>query len=123
MASSTSRAFPVEGLETNRSGALTDQQRKGFRAWSRSNHRSALSSAAFLVAGSALILFFASPTAPPVARVLFPAIALAIAGFLIVRAVLGGVDALSRDLSESRVESAEGAIGKRFRASRGAQNA
>ncbi len=104
--------FPADALEANRRGELSESQRRGFGALSGSNRRSALSSAAFLVAGSLLVLFFASHNASPVARVLIPLAGLAIAAFLVVRSVTGS-DPLTRDVQEGRVESVEGAIGKR----------
>jgi len=112
MAAGTLNSFMPDALDANRRGELTDRQRQGFRALSWDNRKSALSSAALLVAGAVLVLLFASPTAPPVARVVMPAIALAIAAFLIVRAIVG-TDALTRDLRAPHVESVEGAIGKR----------
>jgi hypothetical protein len=107
-----------EALEANRRGELTDRQRQGFGALARSNHRSAFSTAAFLVAGAAIIVFFASPTASPAARVLIPAVALGLAVVLVIRAIVGA-DALTRDLRAPRVESVEGAIGKRKSGARG----
>jgi hypothetical protein len=103
--------FPLDALEANRRGELSEEQRRGFGALSGSRRRSALSSAAFLVAGALLVLFFASPTSSPVLRAALPVACLAIAAFLVVRSIAGG-DALTRDLREGRVESVEGAIGK-----------
>jgi hypothetical protein len=104
--------FPPEALEANRRGELSEAQRRGFGALSGSQRRSALSSAAFLFAGALVVVFFASPTASPLLRTLVPLLCLAIAAFLVVRSLTGG-DALTRDLSESQVQSVEGAIGKR----------
>ena len=58
-----------------------------------------------------LIGFFAAPTFSRVLRVLIPLVCLAVAAFLVLRAV-GGADALSHDLKVGRVQFAEGAIGK-----------
>ena len=104
--------FPPEALDANRRGALSDAQRRGFGALSRYRRRSALSSAAFLVAGALLVIFFASPTSSPALRAFAPLVCLAIAAFLVARSITGG-DSLTRDLRESRVQSIEGAIGKR----------
>jgi hypothetical protein len=112
MLDSTLGPFPADALDANRRGELSESQRRGFGALSARNRRSALSGAAFLVAGALVIIFFASPTASPTLRMLIPLVALAIAGFVVVRSVTGS-DALTRDLREGRVESVEGAIGKR----------
>lgn len=107
-----SSPFPADALDANRSGAMSDAQRRGFGALAASNRRSALGSAGFLGAGALIVAFFASPHASPVTRTLVIAIALAIAAFLVVRAAVGS-DALSRDVQEGRVEFLEGPIGKR----------
>ncbi len=112
MPSSTFSSFPAEALEANRRGELSESQRRGFGALSGSNRRGALGSAGLLIAGALVVLFFASPTASPMLRMLVPLAALAIAAFLVVRS-LTGADALTRDVAAGRVESIEGAIGKR----------
>ena len=104
--------FPADALDANRRGELSDSQRRGFGSFSGQNRRSALSSAAFLVAGSLLVLFFASATASPLLRFLVPVVGLVLAAFLVLRSVTG-TDALTRDVARGRVESVEGAIGKR----------
>jgi hypothetical protein len=110
--------FMTDALDANRHGELTDQQRNGFAAWARSRRRSAFSTAGYLAAGAAIVLFFASPTASPTARALIPATALGIAAVLVIRAMTGA-DALTRDLRTPRVETAEGPIGKRQMSGRG----
>lgn len=102
------------GLEENRSGELSDQQRKNLGALSRYRRRNAATIALFCLAAAAILLFAPNPRAPLVERELIAAAAGLLAAFLIVRAVTGN-DALTRDLHESRVESVEGAIGKRRR--------
>ena len=102
------------GLEENRSGELSDQQRKNLGALSRYRRRNAATIALFCVAAAAILLFAPNPRAPLVERELIAAAAGLLAAFLVVRAVTGN-DALTRDLHESRVESVEGAIGKRRR--------
>jgi hypothetical protein len=105
-------AFQPDALEANRRGELTDSQRRGFGAQASSNRRSALSMAGVFLAGAVLIGFFASPSAPPVARAVITAVALLVALFVGLRAIVG-FDALTRDVREGRVQSVEGAIGKR----------
>ena len=107
-----SNPFVPDALEANRRGELTEKQRHGFGALSGYQRRNDLSIAAFLVAGAVLVSFANSPTFSPVARTLVQLACLAIAAYLVVRSITGG-SALARDLRESRVESVEGAIGKR----------
>jgi len=102
------------GLEANQAGELSDQQRHNLGALSRYRRRNAVTIALFCLAVSAILLFAPNPRAPLVERELVAAGAGLLAAFLIVRAVTGN-DALTRDLHESRVESVEGAIGKRRR--------
>jgi hypothetical protein len=100
------------GLDANQVGELSDQQRQNLGALARYRRRNAATIALFLLAVAAILMFAPNPKAPLVQRELVAAGAAFIAAFLIVRAVTGS-DALTRDLRESRVESVEGAIGKR----------
>ncbi len=68
--------------------------------------------AAVFVAGEVLVGFFASPSAPLVSRAVITPVALLVAFFLGLQAIVG-FDALTRDVREGRVQSIEGAIGKR----------
>ncbi len=112
MARTLADVFMPEALDANRRGELADAQLRGFRGLSRDRRKSALGSAALLVAGAVLVGGFASPSASPTLRVLIPVVCLVIAAFLVVRSI-GGTDALSRDLRSRDVQFAEGAIGKR----------
>ncbi len=96
----------------NRAGELTEAQRRGLGALSGYRRRNELTIAAFLIAGASIVWFLASPNTPPVKRELIAGGAATLAAFFVVRSITGG-DALTRDLRESRVESVEGAIGKR----------
>ena len=100
------------GLDANQVGELSDQQRQNLSALSRDRRRNATTIALFLLAGAAILMIAPNPKASPTRRGVIAAGAAVIAAFLIVRAVTGS-DALTRDLRESRVESVEGAIGKR----------
>ena len=100
------------GLDANQVGELSDQQRQNLGALSRYRRRNAATIALFLLAVAAILMFAPNPRAPLVQRELIAAGAVLIAAFLVVRAVTGS-DALTRDLRESRVQSVEGAIGKR----------
>jgi hypothetical protein len=105
-------SFPADALEMNRVGDLTEAQRRGLGALSGYRRRNELTIAAFLLAGASIVWFLASPTAPLLKRELIAGGAAVLAAFFVVRSITGG-DALTRDLRESRVESVEGAIGKR----------
>jgi len=107
----TANAFLPEALEANRRGELTDIQARNFGAQCRDRRNSALSSAAFLVAGAVLVGFFASPTAPLGMRLLITSACLFFAVVLVARAA--GSDPLARDVKRRQVQSVEGAIGKR----------
>jgi hypothetical protein len=104
--------YPADALEANRRGELSSTQIKNLRNFAGSRRKGGLQFAAVLVAIGVLVGFFASPTASHTARVLIPLICFAIAGFLIVR-YLGGADPIVRDLRAGKVESVQGAIGKR----------
>jgi hypothetical protein len=108
--------FPLDALEANRSGELSDDQLRTFLAISRYARKNELSAAGFFIAGALLIGFSTSPTASVFLRVLFTCICLATATFLVVRSVTGS-DPLARDLRSVHVQSVEGAIGKRRRSS------
>jgi hypothetical protein len=102
----------MTGLEANKLGDLSDEQRRNFGALSRYRRRNAATFALLLLAVAAILMFAPNPRAPLIKRELVAAGASLIAAFLVVRAVTGN-DRLTRDLRESRVESVEGAIGKR----------
>ena len=107
-----SNPLSAEALAANRAGELSSDQRESFDALSRNQRRNLLSIAAFLIAGALIVWYLASPTKLTVLRrELIAGGFVVIAAFLVVRSVTGS-DALTRDLRESRVESAEGAIGK-----------
>src|SRR5215472_15833691 len=99
-------------LEANAAGGLSEKQRHNLGALSRYRRRNTATIALFFLAGAAILMFAPNPRASLKQRGLIAAGAGLIAAFLIVRAVTGN-DALTRDLQESRVESVEGAIGKR----------
>ena len=104
--------FSPEALEANRRGELSNDQRRNFGALSRYRRRNALSIAAFLLAGALLVAFFASPASSAALRSVVTIVCVALAGFLVLRSATG-TDALTQDLRQSRVESIEGATGKR----------
>ena len=104
--------YPADALEANRRGALSSTQVKNLRNFAGSRRKGGLQFAAVLTVIGVLVGFFASPTASHAARVLIPLGCFLIAAFLIVR-FLGGGDPIVRDLRAGKVESVEGAIGKR----------
>jgi hypothetical protein len=103
--------FP-DWLDANRRGELTDTQRHNLGNLAASNRRSTLTMALPFAAIGLLIVFSASPRASIVMRGAFAAGALGIAAILVVRAITGA-DGLTRDLRNPRVESVEGAVGRR----------
>ena len=105
-------AFHADALEANRRRELNDAQRRNIRAWANSNRRGALSLAGVFLAIAVLVGVFAPATAPPVTRAVITAVSLLLALGIGLRAIVG-LDALTRDVRAGRVESVEGAIGKR----------
>ena len=105
-------SFFPDALEPNRAGDLSDTQRRNLGAMSNFRRRNALTTAALAGAFGLLIAFGASSRTPLVQRQLVAGGAFVVAAFFLVRSITGN-DPLTRDLRESRVESVEGAIGKR----------
>lgn len=106
--------FPPDALGANRRGELTDAQRQGFGNLARYRRKSQLQFAGIALVLAVLIGGFASSSAPIVSRGLVTLVCLGIAGVLVVRSVTGA-DSLTRDLRDTRVEAAEGAVGKHRR--------
>ena len=113
--------FPGDALETNRSGQLTTAQRDRLRPIARYARQSALVAAVIFVVAAAMMLSDQQLSLPAVLRVPFAAGCLVLAAFFLVRAIVGG-DALTRDLRHAKVQSTEGAIGKRSRSSTGGRS-
>jgi hypothetical protein len=102
----------ADALAANRVGQLSDSQQRGLSALASSNRRSAFTFAALFLAMGLLIAMSTSAKVSTLQRTLVAGGCLAISGFAIFRSV-SGTDALTRDLREGRVESVDGAIGKR----------
>jgi hypothetical protein len=109
-AASPASPFPVESLEANRSGRLTDAQRDLWagvdRRWGGNVSLMAL---VLGVAGLVLIAGVGQDALAPILRIPAGITCLAGAGILAYVSVLGGGQ-LSRDLRSGRVEGVEGAI-------------
>jgi hypothetical protein len=103
--------FPQSALEANKNGQLTDEQRKGLRAGSRSVRKGELTAALFAAFFGVFLFIAVRPSSPVLVRVVIPIGCLALAGFLLLRA-LTGEDRLTRDLRDPRVESLEGPISR-----------
>jgi hypothetical protein len=103
--------FPQDALEANRAGRLTDAQRTALRTRSRGYRKSELQFAVISTVLGLLIWFAPGPAKYATAKPLIGIACLILAGALVVRAFIGA-DAVTRDLRNGRVESAEGAIKK-----------
>jgi hypothetical protein len=99
--------FPVEALEANRAGRLTETQRKKWtgadRDW-RGNVR--LMALVLGFAGVLLAAGIGQTPFPTFARLPLGAVCLLVAAYLVYVSTLGG-GALTRDLCEGRVETVE----------------
>ncbi len=104
--------FPADALEVNRDGRLTDAQRtlwtRAERAWRKNELVGVLVFAAIGV----VLLTASGPASATTTRLLAGVGALVVAGFFVYRS-MPGVDPLEQDLRNGRVESVEGALGKR----------
>jgi hypothetical protein len=108
--------FPEDALEANRAGRLTERQQQGWREAARSR-RKRIRSGAIPAVGIGLVLLFASgPESKAALRLTVGTGSLALALGIFAVSLWSG-DALSMDAREGRVESIEGAIGKRSRGS------
>src|SRR5215831_12224 len=114
--------FPPDALDANRRGELTDEQRRRLGNLARERRKSQFQFAGIPLVLAVLVGGFGSSSVSIVSRGLVTLVCLGIAAVLVVRSVTGA-DSLTRDLRDTRVESAEGAIGKRrHRAGRNATN-
>src|SRR5215831_9129789 len=104
--------FPPDALDANRRGELTDVQRHRLGNLARDRRKSQLRFAGIPLVLAVLVGGFGSSSVSIVSRGLVTLVCLGIAAVLVVRSVTGA-DSLTRDLRDTRVESAEGAIGKR----------
>jgi hypothetical protein len=102
--------FPAADLETNRSGRLSDAQRKRLRGLARAGRKDEFL-LAVVCAGLAVFLLVAPLTSPNVWFRPVAAAGLIVVALLILRAAVTG-DSLTKDLRSGRVETVEGAIGK-----------
>jgi hypothetical protein len=102
---------PADTLDANRAGRLTDQQRKNFRGMSRGLRKFELQFAIILTIIGLLVWFAEGPAKYATVKPLVGIACLIIAGFLVVRSLLGA-DPLTHDLRSTNVQSVEGAITK-----------
>jgi len=103
--------FPQSALDANRAGQLSDVQRRWLRADARGVRKSELTVALFSAAFGIFLFFAVKPGTSGLVKVGIPIACLALAVFLVLRAITGG-DRLTRDLRKPRVESVEGGISK-----------
>lgn len=102
--------FPAAGLDSNRGGHLTDDQRRAFGSMESNARRGRIGFGAICLAIAALVAV-AGTRADPATRLL-AAVGFAAVGVLAILYGLVAVNSLTRDLGEGRVASLEGAIGR-----------
>ena len=111
MIASTGDPFPAADLDTNRSGRLSDAQRKKYKGLARAGRKDEFFAAIFCGAMGVLLLAPAGPSpnvwVRPVAAAGFILVA-----FLLLRTGATG-DSLTQDMRSGKVVTVEGAIGKR----------
>ena len=109
--------FPAADLDTNRSGRLTDTQRKRLQGLARAGRKDEFILA--VVAAGAAVALLAAPglSLSVFARLAGGAILLVVAVILL-RTAIGG-DSLTKDLRSGRVDRVEGAIGRDTRQQQG----
>lgn len=112
MAVDTGPMMP-EALETNRSGRLTDVQRRNLGALERSNRKSQLTFALLALAFGAIILVVPGFHGSALAHYGIPLLCVILAIGLFAWSLMGA-DPLQRDLRDGKVESVEGPCGKRM---------
>jgi hypothetical protein len=112
MATTGTDPFLQDALEANRAGELTNRQRDRLRPIARSARQSMLIAAVVFAVAAAMMLFDRDFSLPEVFRVALAGASVVLAVFFLLRAAVGA-DALTRDLRHRRVQSTDGAIGKR----------
>lgn len=100
-----------DAIDANRTGKLTDAQRRSWRAMSGGVRKGELQFAALLTVAGLVVWFAPGPPQYAVTKPLIGVACLIIAGFLLVRSFLGA-DSLTVDVRTGRVESVEGAVSK-----------
>jgi membrane protein implicated in regulation of membrane protease activity len=105
--------FPMADLETNRSGRLTDAQRKKLSGAARAGRKDEFIAAVFC-AGIGVVLLAAPGLNVQLWLRVLAGLGFLLVAVMLVRAAVGG-DSLTKDLRSGRVERIEGAIGKRSR--------
>ncbi len=103
--------FSPEALDANRSGRLTDVQRRELGAVERNWRKNELVGAGGLVVVAALLLSSAGPATNAWARPIVAAGCVVLAVLLVIHS-LPGADRLSRDLATGGVQTIEGAMEK-----------
>jgi hypothetical protein len=118
----SSGPFVPDALDANRAGRLTDAQRQSLRGNSRGYRIGELQFAVGLTVAGLLIWFAPGPARYATTKPLIGIACIILAGFLVARSFIGA-DAVTRDLRNGRVDSAEGAISKWVQQSTGSSAA
>ena len=103
--------FPAADLETNQHGSLTDSQRTRLQGLAREGRKDEFIGAAFCAALAVLLLAPVGPAPNAWARPLAGA-GLMVVAFLLLRVAING-DSMTQDMRSGRVQTIDGAIGKR----------
>ena len=103
--------FPAADLETNQHGSLTDSQRTRLQGLAREGRKDEFIGAAFCAALAILLLAPVGPAPNAWARPLAGA-GLMVVAFLLLRVAING-DSMTQDMRSGRVQTIDGAIGKR----------
>ncbi|MFI5258718.1 MAG: hypothetical protein ACHQ01_03790 [Candidatus Limnocylindrales bacterium] len=112
MTQSNSDALSAAALDTNRAGRLTDDQRKGFRSVSKAIRHNELFFGVMAAVVAALLFTSTGPTPNAWFRPVVSAVLVVVAVVLVLRGTVLG-DSLTQDLRSGKVESIDGALGKR----------
>jgi hypothetical protein len=104
--------FPIDALDANRRGELTQTQRDEFARPLRLRNQRAKLLAAVLIAAAVLVGFLPPSAMSPIWRIAIVGAALGVAGSLILKIVTGADRALGHDLRHGRVESVAGPLSK-----------
>lgn len=109
--SASVQPFPLDALETNRSGRLSDAQRQSYSKGARLGRKNEFTGSFVFIAMGLLILFGVDSSKPAYLHYGFPVLMFLAAGFFVFRSTAAG-DPLTQDLRSSKVLAVEGPMTK-----------